>query len=119
MNEKTGDGSDLLQKGIDLFNAGEYFECHEVLEMLWNMQCDPEKQFTQALIQIAVGCYHLDRENIEGAVKLFTRGLVRIRQFAPTHEGLDVDGLILQIDNLLLDRKMSSMPRISSSQSQR
>ena len=69
-------------EGVELFNRKEFFECHEILEEVWNAQEEPEKQLTQGLIQVAVGFYHALRGNKVGAIKLFTRGLPRIRPFA-------------------------------------
>ena len=82
-----------LLKGIDEFNRQEFFECHETLEALWQRQLDPQRQLTQGIIQIAVGYYHHLRGNQAGAIKLFTRGLERIRRFEPTHSGIDVRAL--------------------------
>ena len=82
-----------LLKGIDEFNGQQFFECHETLEALWQKQPEPERQFTQGIIQIAVGYYHLLRGNREGAIKLFARGLARIRNYEPQHRGINVTAL--------------------------
>ncbi len=82
-----------LLKGIDEFNRQEFFECHETLESLWQKQPEPDRQFTQGIIQIAVGYYHHLRGNQAGAIKLFARGLERIRQFEPTHRDINVKAL--------------------------
>ena len=36
----------LLERGISLFNHGEFFECHEVLEEAWTPQRGPRRLFT-------------------------------------------------------------------------
>ncbi len=84
-----------LKKGIEEFNRRDYFQCHETLEELWHRQGEPERQFTQGIIQIAVAYHHLLRGNQRGARKLFRRGLERLTQhlsFAPA--GVDVTSLI-------------------------
>ena len=86
-----------LRKGIDEFNRQQFFECHETLEALWQKQPEPERQFTQGIIQIAVGFYHLLRGNRAGATKLFTRGLARIRSFEPEHGGINVTALAVAV----------------------
>jgi predicted metal-dependent hydrolase len=68
-------------KGIELFNEREFFECHEVLEELWNDQQEPEKQLTQGILQIAVAYYHYLRGNYSGTCKLFHRAWPRISGF--------------------------------------
>jgi uncharacterized protein len=96
-----GSADELLKDAIRLFNQAEFHECHEVLEELWNQQGEPEKQFTQGLLQIAVGTYHYQRQNLKGTIKLYHRGLARIRPFTPAHQGIDVQTLINQAEKLL------------------
>jgi hypothetical protein len=38
-------------RGIDLFNAGDYFECHEVLEDIWMVSSGQEKLFYQGMVR--------------------------------------------------------------------
>jgi predicted metal-dependent hydrolase len=42
---------------------------------------DPHREWVQGIIQIAVAYHHLERENVKGALKLFSRGLARIKKF--------------------------------------
>jgi hypothetical protein len=44
-----------LSQGIGLFNDGEFFRCHEVLEEAWRLERRPRRLFLQALIHLAVG----------------------------------------------------------------
>ncbi len=77
--------------GITLFNAGEYFEAHEVWEELW-MDCpSAERRFYQALIQAAVAVYHFGRGNTAGSTRLFHSGRRYMEPFRPSFLGLDVD----------------------------
>lgn len=69
-------------EGVRLFNEREFFDCHEVLEDLWNDQQGSEKQLTQGILQIGVGYYHYLRSNSNGARKLLARGLGRLRSIA-------------------------------------
>jgi uncharacterized protein len=85
---------ELFAEGLDLFNAQRFYDCHEALEALWNRQQEPEKQFTQGIIQIAVGLYHWGRGNFAGAGKLIPRGLSRVKPFSPHHRGLAVDKFV-------------------------
>lgn len=89
--KNTEQPSPALLKGIDEFNRQEFFECHETLEDLWRDQKEPERQFTQGVIQIAVGYYHLLRSNRAGARKLFTRGLARITEFKPVYLTVNIE----------------------------
>ena len=102
--------NELFSTGLSLFNEQQFFDCHEVLEALWNRESEPERQFTQGLIQIAVGIYHLLRENRVGAQKLLPRGLKRIAAFQPTHRAVDVAKLCTDVESLLRDIELGEKP---------
>jgi uncharacterized protein len=69
---------DHFQEGIDLFNAGQYFECHEAWEYVWNRSEGDEKIAIQGLIQAAVAILHLERGNREGAESLYTKARAKL-----------------------------------------
>ena len=57
--------------GIVLFNAGDFFEAHEVWEDVWMEATGAERKFYQGLIQAAVGLLHFGNGNLRGALKLY------------------------------------------------
>ena len=59
-----------IDEGIRLFNAGEYFACHDVLEDFWSELTCPEKPFFQGLIQAAVALFHFEEGNLGGARRM-------------------------------------------------
>ncbi len=83
----------LLQRGVAQFNARHYFECHDTLEELWAGLRDERRDFVQGLIQLAVAFYHLGNGNLPGAVRLFDRGLERLRPYPAVYEGLETGSL--------------------------
>jgi predicted metal-dependent hydrolase len=87
--------------GLSEFNSGLYFECHETLEDVWRKQEGEERELTQGIIQIAVGCHHLSHNNKVGALKLFRRGLPRIEKFKNEETGLCLTDLCSQVQNLI------------------
>lgn len=54
-------------EGIEHFNAGRYFDAHEVWEEIWLRSSGETKLFYQMLIQAAVGLHHYERGNTRGA----------------------------------------------------
>jgi hypothetical protein len=78
--------------GVRLFNAGDYFEAHEVWEDLWQESAAPERRFYQGLIQAAVGLLHFGNGNLRGAAKLYRSSTEYLRPYQPTYLGLDVAG---------------------------
>jgi predicted metal-dependent hydrolase len=88
--------------GVEFFNAGEYFEAHEVWEELWH-DCLPEdRRFYQSLIQAAVALYHFDRGNAEGANRLLARGRAKAVNYPDVYRGLAIrpfwDGVAATIE---------------------
>jgi predicted metal-dependent hydrolase len=81
--------SPLLQRGIELFNRQEFFECHEVLEELWTPERGPHRLFLQAVIHMAVACYHCQRGNSRGAEGQFFKGLRKLDAYLPVCQGID------------------------------
>jgi uncharacterized protein len=86
-------GHPLLHRGIELYHAGAFFECHEVLEDLWRPMRGPHRLFLQALIHFAVAFYHLERRNPEGAERQLNKGLKKLAGYLPVYEGLDTAAL--------------------------
>jgi predicted metal-dependent hydrolase len=84
-----------LRVGVHLFNAGEFFECHEVLEDLWREERGPIRELYQGILQVGVGFYHLGRGNHRGAVNLLGYGIARLEKVPKDAHGLDVAALLL------------------------
>jgi uncharacterized protein len=88
-------------QGIEQFNQGEFYACHDTLEAIWIPALEPEKQLYQGIIQIAVALYHLSNGNWRGTVILMGEGLNRLRHYPDDHEGLDLGELRSMIATLL------------------
>jgi len=82
-----------FQEGIRLFNHGEFFECHEVLEAVWTPERGPRRLFLQSLIHVAVGFYHHGRGNPAGAVRQLRKALRKLAGYLPEYEGIDTERL--------------------------
>lgn len=80
-----------LLEGVRLFNAGEFFDAHEVWEDLWADCPAADRRFVQALIQAAVAVYHFSRTNFAGATRLFGSGRRYMDPYRPRYMGLDID----------------------------
>jgi uncharacterized protein len=78
----------LFDDGIALFNRGEFFECHEVLEGVWMDSDKSERWFLQSLIHFAVGFYHYQRDNKVGASRQLGKGLRKIQEYLPEWGGV-------------------------------
>ncbi len=79
-----------FQEGVRLFNAGFFFECHDVLEELWSGVRGESRDFFQGLIQVAVAFYHVGRGNAEGARSMLDRALQRFERYPDRYFGFDL-----------------------------
>lgn len=88
---------DQFQRGIDEFNRGCFFECHDTLEDLWHETRGVDRLFLQGLIQVSVGFYHLLNRNYKGATSQFTRGLNKLQKYRPSHLGIELEDFLKNV----------------------
>jgi hypothetical protein len=79
-----------FQRGLTLFNDGEYFDAHEVWEDVWRAAPGEEKKFLQGLIQIAVALHHHSRGNAVGARSLLARAQRNLADYPATYAGINL-----------------------------
>lgn len=89
-------------QGLEQFNRGEYYACHDTLEAIWLEAPDPPKSLYQGILQVAVGIYHLSNQNWKGSVILLGEGISRIRRYDSDYAGVDIDDLLEQSSDLLM-----------------
>ena len=98
-----------LERGIELFNRGLYWEAHEAWEEAWTPdRRGPDSGFYKGLIQIAAGCLHYGRHNRRGAVNKWRSGADYLRPYLPSHRGVELAALVEHVDGFL--RAMESTP---------
>jgi predicted metal-dependent hydrolase len=85
-----------LVEGVRLFNAGQFYECHEVLEDIWHAEREPIRYLYQGILQIGVGFHHWRNGNFRGAHLLLTDGIDKVRRFTPGCMAVDTDALVEQ-----------------------
>jgi hypothetical protein len=83
-----------LIKGIEEFNAGEFFEQHETLELLWRATPGEIRHLCEGILQIGVGMHHLlHNRNFHGAAVKLDHGIRLLSAFPATCHGIDLDRL--------------------------
>lgn len=87
-----------IEEGLRLFNAGEFFACHDVLEDFWGEQTCAEKPFFQGLIQAAVALFHFEEGNLGGARRMSLSSCAYLLPFAPETGGIDVQSLLEEME---------------------
>ena len=103
----------LVLEGIEEFNRGEFFECHESLEEAWMQESGRVRYLYQGILQVGVGFYHLQNGNWRGATGLLRNGTVRLKEFEPETLGVDVAKLIRESERCLQELQALGRERIS------
>ena len=110
----TGDSDlDDFAHGIELFNAGRYFESHEVLEQVWLRANGASKTILQGLIQAAAVLVHLKRGNLIGARSLLSKSQTNLAAAPDQFMGIALAGFRQALDSFVLAAEAgdSSAPR--------
>lgn len=87
---------------FECFNAGEFYQAHDVLEHLWLRCTDANRSFYQGLIQVAGAFVHFQKQRLfpnhpvhgrrlAPGVRLLRRAQERLRAYPSPHMGLDLE----------------------------
>ncbi|RMH16889.1 MAG: DUF309 domain-containing protein [Acidobacteria bacterium] len=88
----------LFRRGLELFDAGRYFECHEAFEEIWRSTTPEPRDLFQGLIQVAVGLHHWHaRRRPDVARRVLAKGRRRLAPLAPACRGLDLHDLLAAV----------------------
>src|SRR5690349_18259513 len=80
-----------LVKAIHEFNAGEFFEQHETLELLWRATPGEIRHLYEGILQVGVGMHHLlVNKNFHGAAVKLDHGIRLLEAFPDVCHGVDV-----------------------------
>jgi dTDP-4-amino-4,6-dideoxygalactose transaminase len=80
-----------FERGVELFDRGEFYEAHEVLEDVWRVTGGADKLFLQGLVQLAVGLHHYSTGNLMGARSVLARGARNLAPYPEVHRGVRLD----------------------------
>ena len=103
---------ELALKGIEEFNRGEFFECHEYLEEAWMQEPRRVRFLYQGILQVGVGFYHQQNGNWRGATGLLRNGTQRLKEFEPETLGIDVAKLVRESERCLAELEELGRERV-------
>jgi predicted metal-dependent hydrolase len=84
----------LLQLGIDLYNAGHYWNAHEAWEQVWLDSERDLRGFYQGLIQITAAFVHVTRNEYPGSVRLLDAGIEKLERYPAAFKGVHLAPLL-------------------------
>lgn len=66
-----------LAKGLACLKTRHFFDAHEYWEIPWKEMRGDVRSFWQAMIQLSVGAYHFENNNLTGCRNLWNKALKR------------------------------------------
>ncbi|WP_437900303.1 DUF309 domain-containing protein [Sorangium sp. So ce124] len=89
----------IVQRGLEAYRAGRFFEAHELWESGWRDEPDPvRKTFLQGLILVAAALHKLTRmQSPPGALRLLDKARARL---AGTPDGMGGLAIRLLVDDI-------------------
>ena len=103
---------ELALKGIEEFNRGEFYECHEYLEEAWMQEPRRVRFLYQGILQVGVGFYHQHNGNWRGATGLLRNGTQRLKEFEPETLGINVAKLVRECERCLQELEELGRDRV-------
>lgn len=96
-------GHDIRYAGyFELFNRGQFYEAHDVLEDLWlPLRKEPKGDFYKGLIQLAGAFVHLQKARLRPSGALLKLARNNLWKFAPELDRLNITDVIALIDRTL------------------
>jgi len=87
-----------FKRGLEAIREERYFEAHEELEVAWRAAAVGERDFFQGLVHVAVAWYQAGRGRPVATARQLEKATRRLAPFAPAHRGVDVAGVLAQLE---------------------
>ena len=113
MNDCQGKLPPHAKEGLRLFNAGEYFEAHEALELAWREETGQVRRLYQGILETAVTYLHIQRGNYVGAGKVYDRSRKWLRDWPDVCCGVNVGKLRADLDQVIAEVQRLGPERIA------
>ena len=84
------DAQSRVDEGRRLFNEGQFWHVHEVLETLWKARQGKEKDLLQGLILIAASLVHAQKNEMDVSWSILARALPKLEGQPDAYYGWDV-----------------------------
>ncbi len=93
----------MAEKGIALFNAGEYWLAHEALEAAWRAESGQARHLYRGILQVGVAYLHVTRHNYPGVIKLYGRHRRWLDPFPDECRGIDLKQLRADLETVMVE----------------
>lgn len=92
--------ADLAAQGIEMFNEGHYYKCHDYLEEAWMADDTPGRNLYRGVLQVGIAYYQIERGNFRGALKMLLRVKQWLAPLPSTCRRVNVSRLREDVDNV-------------------
>ena len=99
--------SEHARHGVAELNRGQYFEQHEFFELAWQEEPRAIREMYQGILQIGVAFLQIERGNWPGCIKMFRRGLPRLRGLPPRCQGVELAPFRATAEEIHIDVAMA------------
>ncbi len=83
-----------FERGLALFNAEEFYECHDAIEEIWLQEVSSEQAFLQGIIQTAVAFHHYQHGKLGAARSMMQLAIDKLEAYPDGHRGVAVPNLV-------------------------
>lgn len=84
---------EAIKEGIFFFNNERFWECHEVLEGVWNRCFEGEKDLVQGIILVAAAFVHYQKDENNICISILGRAMEKLGRSSGKYNGIDIDKL--------------------------
>ena len=95
----------VAQRGLELFNARQYFLAHEALEKAWLEERGPIRDLYKGILQAGVTYLHIQRGNYRGALKVYDRAARYLAEYPDQCCGIDIAQLGFDLEAAITEVK--------------
>ncbi len=103
----------MAVKGLELFNARQYWKAHEALEEAWRAETGQIRHLYRAILQVGVAYYHAQNGNYTGVMKLYRRSQRWLNPFPGKCRGIHVRQLRLDFEAFMAEVRRLGPGRLS------
>ena len=105
--EEIFEKEDAISEGISYFNNERFWECHEILEVVWK-NCDGDEKFlVQGLILVAAGLVHYQKDEDEICISIFNRALTKLENASGQYHDIDIDKIKKTVSEMISSKDVS------------
>ena len=106
--EEDIEKEDAIDSGIFYFNDERFWECHEVLEGVWNKCYEGEKDLVQGIILVAAALVHFQKNENDICLSIFKRALNKLSHSSGMYHKIDVDYIRDKISSMIDSQKITT-----------